>query len=141
MKLAENVELRARQVFRELRDIVEADWLAKGSAGLGSELVFTDTGVEFSKQLVEFKCWRSYDDMSAEDKDIYYGWELGIRILLLVYKKEVYSGTMIPVVKFDELSNQATVTCPDLLPKYLKELIAESLERNGFEISAKSTKK
>ena len=128
-------------MFRELRDIVEVDRLAKGSEGLGSELVFTDTGVEFSKQLVEFKCWRSYDDMSAEDKDIYYGWELGMMILLLVYRRTVHSGTMIPSVQFDEQSNQATVTCPDLLPKYLKELIVESLERNGFEVPAKGTKK
>jgi len=43
-------------------------------------------------------------------------------------------------VKFYEQSNQATVTCPDLLPKYFKELIIDSLERNGFEIPARGAK-
>jgi len=138
----DNIEHCARRVYAELRDVLEAEWLANKSEYTAHDLAMQNVELEFVEvssvdtsstkysvrlrhNLIAFEGWDQVDDDNQ-----------GVTIVLSVYRQAVSGGSLLPSVRFSNFSDAdgntlATVTAPDVIPEDFLTLIVTSLERNG----------
>lgn len=139
------IERRAKSVCRELRHILEAEWLARNPNSAtyysdfdlmvnNAELEFSDEGVMLAKRLIKFEKGSSGDneEIGGEETDYDDIDDQGIKIVLLAYSRAVSGSTLLPCVCFHPSANQATLTCSEYIPEFFHDLAIGSLERHGF---------
>lgn len=125
----DEVESRARQVYRELRDLLELVWRAQEFDPSSNETVEDRMEVRFVEStesnptatvccaqlqlgLIEFHSW----DRLADD-------EQGLSVVL-----PAFNNGKIPVVRFSEVGYLATVTAFECLPGYFKKVLLRTFK-------------
>jgi len=133
----DEVESRARHVYRELRDLLELVWRAQEFEFAENEtpqdamaLRFVESTqsnptatvccVQLQRELIEFHGW----DRLGDD-------EQGLSVVLSAFNSSFNGKNILPTVRFSQVGYLATVTAFECLPAYFQKVLLRTLKQCG----------